>query len=124
MSLDVSIGSLRAGYREGTLTPTQVVEVIQRRIAERGDDGVWITTSERLRADATALDQADPENKPLWGMPFAVKDNIDVAGLPTTAGCPAFTYAPAESSSVVAKLIDAGALVVGKTNLDQFATRT
>jgi allophanate hydrolase len=65
-------------------------------------------------ADQTAL--------PLYGIPFAIKDNIDFAGLPTTAGCPAFAYQPASSAPVVQALIDAGAIVLGKTNLDQFAT--
>ena len=59
---------------------------------------------------------------PLYGVPFAVKDNIDVAGLPTTAACPAFAYQPEKSAEVVQRLVDAGAIVVGKTNLDQFAT--
>src|SRR5262249_34534179 len=63
-----------------------------------------------------------PGALPLYGVPFAVKDNIDVEGLPTTAACPAFAYAPARSAAVVARLVEAGAVVIGKTNLDQFAT--
>ena len=62
------------------------------------------------------------EGKPLFGVPFAVKDNIDVAGLPTTAACPAFAYTPERSAFVVERLERAGAIVIGKTNLDQFAT--
>ena len=60
--------------------------------------------------------------RPLWGVPYAVKDNIDVAGIPTTCACPAFAYTPATDSAVVARLRAAGALVIGKTNMDQFAT--
>jgi allophanate hydrolase len=91
-----------------------------RRIRERGDDGVWISTvaEEELRARAAAV----PGDLPLAGRTFAVKDNIDVAGLPTTAGCPDFAYLPEHTAPVVQRLLDAGALLVGKTNLDQFAT--
>ena len=70
----------------------------------------------------SGLQAAGPEGKPLFGVPFAVKDNIDVAGLPTTAACPAFAYRPERSAFVVEKLERAGAIVIGKTNLDQFAT--
>ena len=73
-------------------------------------------------AQGEALGVFDPEAKPLWGIPFAVKDNIDVAGMPTTAACPDYAYLPAKDATVVALLKAAGALVVGKTNLDQFAT--
>jgi allophanate hydrolase len=75
-----------------------------------------------LRAAARALGTTPDPARPLWGIPCAIKDNIDVAGLPTTAACPAFAYEPAEDAEVVARLKAAGALVVGKTNLDQFAT--
>ena len=96
------------------------------RIARRGNDGVWIalTPRERLLAEAQALmaRQAAGETLPLFGLLFGVKDNIDLAGLPTTAACPAFAYTPAKSATVVSHLQFAGALCVGKTNLDQFAT--
>jgi allophanate hydrolase len=91
-----------------------------RRIKERGDDGVWITL--RPEADVLAdLDRLDPGG-PLYGVTFAVKDNIDVAGLPTTAACPEFAYHPQRSAPLVERLLAAGALLIGKTNLDQFAT--
>src|SRR5207237_689781 len=79
---------------------------------------------EALAAAARELMERHPEpnSLPLWGVPFAVKDNIDVAGLPTTAACPAFAYAPEADATVVSRLKAAGALVTGKTNLDQFAT--
>ncbi|WP_127504594.1 allophanate hydrolase [Actinoplanes solisilvae] len=93
-----------------------VEEVLGRPAAE----GVWISTfSEgQLRERVAAIDPG----LPLAGVPFAVKDNIDVAGLPTTAGCPDFAYVPQRNAAVVQRLVDAGAVVVGKTNLDQFAT--
>ena len=118
--------ALAKAYRDGTRTPVDVVEEAFARIAARGDDGVWIALAARDRVldDARALEKrrAAGEVLPLYGLPFAVKDNIDVAGLPTTAACPAFAYRPAAHAHVVARLIAAGALVVGKTNLDQFAT--
>ena len=87
---------------------------------------VWIALAarERVLDDARALQKrrAAGERLPLYGLPFAVKDNIDVAGLPTTAACPAFAYRPEAHARVVARLIAAGALPIGKTNLDQFAT--
>jgi allophanate hydrolase len=89
-----------------------------RRIRERGDDGVWIS----LFDEEQVIERAKNSSGPLSGKLVAVKDNIDVAGLPTTAGCPEFAYTPERNAFVVQKLIDAGALVIGKTNLDQFAT--
>ena len=75
-----------------------------------------------MLAQAQALGPFDPAARPLWGVPFAVKDNIDVAGMPTTAACAEYAYMPDKDATVVARLQGAGALVVGKTNLDQFAT--
>ena len=76
----------------------------------------------RALADAAALDGVDPATQPLYGVPFVVKDNIDVAGVPTTAACPGAAYVPDRDADVVARLRAAGAIVVGKANLDQFAT--
>lgn len=99
--------------------PAATLARILERV-ERYDGAVWIT---RLRADALAARLAGLDPRlPLYGVPFAVKDNIDVAGLPTTAACPAFAYTPAETAPVVQRLLDAGALLFGKTNMDQFAT--
>jgi len=89
------------------------------RIAARGERPVWISLVPRDVAIASA--KAAPRG-PLWGIPFAVKDNIDVAGLPTTCACPDFATTPARSATVVERLEAAGAVVIGKTNLDQFAT--
>ncbi|MGW4944778.1 allophanate hydrolase [Actinoplanes sp. NPDC004185] len=91
-----------------------------RRIRERSDDGVWISAVDE--ADLRARAATVPAGLPLSGLTFAVKDNIDVAGLETTAACPEFAYRPRETAPVVQRLLDAGALLVGKTNLDQFAT--
>jgi len=117
--------SLRRAYREGTASPVSVINDVLARIAAAGEDGVWISrvTDEALLAEATALEAcADTGALPLYGLPCAVKDNIDVAGLPTTCACPEFAYMPERSAPVVERLRAAGALVVGKTNLDQFAT--
>jgi allophanate hydrolase len=94
-----------------------------KRIRERGDDGVWISlfSEEEALRDAEEL-ESNSRELPLRGRTFAIKDNIDVAGLPTTAACPAFAYTPAGSASVVRRLVSAGAVPIGKTNLDQFAT--
>ncbi|NLS06240.1 allophanate hydrolase [Rhizobium sp. P32RR-XVIII] len=121
----LDLASLRAAYAAGT-TPLDVIEtVIARRTASK-DPAIFITPTpaDTLRAEARALTERAPEANclPLWGIPFAVKDNIDVAGLPTTAGCPAFAYHPEKDATVVARLRAAGAIVIGKTNLDQFAT--
>lgn len=122
-----SIPALLAAYREGQCTPEEVIDEVIRRCDayEARDPAVWITRADAkaLRARAVALG-ADPKARhlPLYGIPFAVKDNIDVAGLPTTAACPSYAYEPARSSGVVARLEAAGGICIGKTNLDQFAT--
>jgi allophanate hydrolase len=118
-SLSFDIGTLTQGYASGAFTPRDVIEEAYRRIDERGERPVWIS----LLPVAQALEKAARAPKgPLHGIPFAVKDNIDVAGLPTTCACPAFAYAAECSAAVVRRLEAAGAIAVGKTNLDQFAT--
>jgi allophanate hydrolase len=88
------------------------------------DPAIWITRfpDADVLARARRLAAEGPRGRSLWGLTFAVKDNIDVAGVPTTAGCPGFAYVPDVSSPAVQNLLDAGALLLGKTNLDQFAT--
>lgn len=123
ISLDMT--RLHEAYRSGALTPGQLVERLFDEIAARGADGVWISLVERKAALARAaeLEQRGPSpDQPLWGIPFAVKDNIDVASLPTTAACAAFAYTPTQSATTVGRLLAAGAMLIGKTNLDQFAT--
>ena len=116
--------TLRVRYGNGELTPEDVASGILERLSNAPDDHVWISQvpSEDLMARARFLQRQDMAAYPLYGLPFAVKDNIDVAGLPTTAACPAFSYLPNETAPVVAKLLDAGAMLIGKTNMDQFAT--
>jgi allophanate hydrolase len=121
--MDLSISNLRERYLKGEVTPTVVVEHIVK--ATRKDPNrVWIHRLPvgRLRRYAKALEGKDIATLPLYGIPFAIKDNIDLAGVPTTAGCPAFAYTPEASAVVVQRLIDAGAIPIGKANLDQFAT--
>jgi allophanate hydrolase len=126
MSNSLDLSSLRRRYAEGATSPSRVIEEVLARIAEPQNENAWISVAPRaeLSAAARAVEQrrADGEDLPLYGLPFAVKDNIDVAGLPTTAACPAFAYTPAVHAPVVERLIAAGAIPVGKTNLDQFAT--
>ncbi|MBX3491451.1 MAG: allophanate hydrolase [Parvibaculum sp.] len=124
--LPFSFPALREAGARGVRAEDIAVEAL-RRIAAYGDPAVWIARfpDEDVLARARALDALPREERarlPLFGLPFAVKDNIDVAGLPTSAGCPAYAYAPKESAPVVARLVAAGAIPVGKTNLDQFAT--
>jgi allophanate hydrolase len=118
------VTSLRADYLAGRLTPDAVVSRVLGRIEATRAHHAWIAVfpEDTLRAAARRLVGRDPAALPLYGVPFAVKDNIDVAGLPTTAGCPAFAYRPERSAAVVERLVAAGAIAVGKTNLDQFAT--
>lgn len=121
----LDLASLKALYAAG-LSPLDLVEEVIARRKASDDPAIFIseTPDEDLRAAAKALVEKAPQpnSLPLWGIPFAVKDNIDAAGLPTTAACPAFAYQPEKDATVVARLKAAGALVIGKTNLDQFAT--
>jgi allophanate hydrolase len=116
------VAALLAAYRDGTLDPRDAVEEAYAR-AQAAGRPTWISllpwahVSERLEALRSA-----PPDLPLRGVPFAAKDNLDVAGAQTTAGCPAFAYTPAQSAAAVVRLVHAGAIPIGKTNLDQFAT--
>jgi allophanate hydrolase len=122
------IADLRRGYADGSLTPALVMQQLQdladRAEAHGESRHVWIT---RLSRDAVmrhvdALNGRSIDAMPLFGIPFVIKDNIDLAHVPTTAGCPRFAYTPARSARVVENLLDAGAIPLGKSNLDQFAT--
>ncbi len=121
----LNLGSLRELYRSGAARPSDVVAQIFDSISREPREPVWISLVSRdaalARARALEKDSLAPA-KPLYGVPFAIKDNLDLAGLPTTAGCPAYSYTPAASATVVQALVDAGAIAIGKTNLDQFAT--
>jgi len=124
MSGPFDVARLREAYRARRLKPAEVAAEALRRIATYPDPAVWITraTEDAVMARANALATIDPESLPLFGIPFAVKDNIDCTGLPTTAACPPFAYSPSMNAHVVERLIAAGAILMGKTNLDQFAT--
>lgn len=117
------IEHLHADYRGG-LSPQTLIDEVFAAIAAADDPGIFISTvtTAAARKAARSLGAFDPVSRPLWGVPFAVKDNIDVKGMRTTAACPAFGYIAKEMASAVQRLIDAGAILIGKTNLDQFAT--
>jgi allophanate hydrolase len=121
--MDLSIDNLRKQYLDGTLTPVKLVERIAAE-TEQDPNRIWIQrlSLEQMLGYAKALQGKDPASLPLYGVPFAIKDNIDLAGIPTTAACPEFAYTPQKSATVVQRLVDAGAIPIGKTNLDQFAT--
>lgn len=119
-----AIEDLLTGYRNGDFAPEQVVEEALRR-AEAGEPhNAWIRrlTQDELHPYLERLAGTSPDTLPLYGIPFAIKDNIDLAGVPTTAACPGYAYTPERSATVVERLIEAGAIPIGKTNLDQFAT--
>jgi allophanate hydrolase len=120
-SLDLT--SLRRRYAAGSLRPSHTVAGILERIARRGDDKVWIHRLPRaaLEARAAELERRGPDGLALYGIPFAIKDNIDAAGQPTSAGCAEYAYPAKAGAAVVEALLQAGAILVGKTNLDQFA---
>lgn len=120
----LSVARLRERYLQGETTPAAVIREIIERVHADADMNIWITqpSLEAIQPYLERLADLDPTNTPLWGIPFAVKDNIDVAGLVTTAGCPDYGYMPTEPAAVVERLVAAGAIPIGKTNLDQFAT--
>ena len=119
MTLSLDIAALERLYAEGDATPEEIVREVYARIGAKGVRPDWITLVEEDVAVAKA--RTAPRG-PLYGIPFAVKDNIDVAGLPTTCACPEFAYVAERSATVVERLEQAGAILIGKTNLDQFAT--
>ena len=120
--MPLTLDALRDAYDTGA-PPSDIVREVYRRIEAVGDPAIFIhlRPMDEVLAEAEALPSRS-ERQPLWGVPFVAKDNIDVAGIPTTAACPAYAYTPDRDAFVVSKLRAAGALVIGKTNLDQFAT--
>jgi allophanate hydrolase len=116
----MTVETLRERYLAGQNTPVQVIGEIFSRIRAEGERPVWIS----LVNEKHAVERAESVDLslPLGGIPFAVKDNFDVAGMRTTAGCPSFGYEPEKTAPVVQRLLDAGAILIGKTNMDQFAT--
>jgi allophanate hydrolase len=119
-----TVAAIVTAHRAGTVTPAETVARSFARIRDHNDPAIFISLRDEADAiaETKALRAKDPAQLPLYGVPVAVKDNIDVAGLPTTAACPAYAYSPARDATAVARLRAAGAIVIGKTNLDQFAT--
>ncbi len=119
-----TVAEILAAYRSGAAAPPDIAARSFVRIRNHGDPAVFITLRKEadVLAEAEVLARDGDRSLPLFGIPVAVKDNIDVKDLPTTAACPAFAYRPGSDSTVVARLRAAGALILGKTNLDQFAT--
>ena len=119
-----TIAAIVAAHRAGTVSPAQTIARTYQRIRDHNDPAIFISLRDEKDAvaETEALTRKDAARLPLYGVPFAVKDNIDALGLPTTAACPAFSYSPAHDATAVAKLRAAGAILIGKTNLDQFAT--
>ncbi|MGE0051547.1 MAG: allophanate hydrolase [Arcobacter sp.] len=122
--MNLNIKDLRAKYLSGETTIKEVVSSIFSKIEQTKDYNIWIYTlnDEELKPYLKNLENKNPKDLPLYGIPFAIKDNIDLVNIPTTAACPEFSYTPKKSAFVVEKLIQAGAIPIGKTNLDQFAT--
>lgn len=119
------MAEILASYAGGTGSPTKTAARVADAIAARGDDGTWLSTVPRDELLAAAADierRPGARTLPLYGVPFGVKDSIDVEGVPTTLSCPGYTYVASSTAPAVRRLLDAGALYVGKTNLDQFAT--
>jgi allophanate hydrolase len=120
----LALADLAAAYRDGRTTPVDVVNLVYERIGALPERGIWISLLSRESAleHAMNLTGADPASLPLYGIPFALKDNMDFAGARTTAACPAYAYTASVTAPVVERLMRAGAIPIGKTNLDQFAT--
>jgi allophanate hydrolase len=121
----VDITSVKRAYRENILTPTQLVREVYQTIRLQGERPIWISVVQEADALARAAELERTEDKtklPLYGIPFAVKDNYDVAGMHTTAACPTFLRIATQTSEPVQRLLNAGAILIGKTNMDQFAT--
>ncbi|WP_239715636.1 allophanate hydrolase [Paenibacillus sp. 19GGS1-52] len=122
--LKLSVSELRKAYLVGALTPKEVIDAVIARASNDESMNIWITppSLDFIQPHLDRLSTLDPQEYPLWGIPFAIKDNIDLGGVETTAGCAEYAYTPEQHSGIVARLIEAGALPVGKSNLDQFAT--
>ncbi|ADI30582.1 allophanate hydrolase [Methylotenera versatilis] len=122
--MNLQISHLRKLYLSGALKPTDLLRQLDAEIGKEDSRNIWIRrlTLDEMMAYVKRLESKSIADLPLYGVPFAIKDNIDLAGIPTTAACPEYAYIPTVSATVVQKLIDAGAIPIGKTNLDQFAT--
>ncbi|CAD5106904.1 allophanate hydrolase [Zestomonas carbonaria] len=122
---DLRLDTIRAIYSEGRSTPRQLIAALRDKAAALNPDYhlfIHLLGLDELEPYLAALDGKSPADLPLYGVPFAIKDNIDLAGIPTTAACPAYAYVPERSATLVEQLIALGAVPLGKANLDQFAT--
>ena len=124
MKLDLSITSLQKKYRDSELSLQDMVETVLGEIEKMRDNNIWITvlSEQQILEFVQQLPNQQTDEFPLYGVPFAIKDNIDLIGVSTTVGCPEYAYTPEKSAYAVQRLIDVGAIPIGKTNLDQFAT--
>ena len=120
--LSFDLASLRAAYAAGTPVRAVIAEAMRRCASDAHHAFIHRLTDAEIEPYLAHLDGVDPASLPLYGVPFAIKDNIDLAHIPTTAGCPEYAYTPGESAFLVQQLIAAGAVPLGKANLDQFAT--
>jgi len=122
--MNLNIESLKELYKNNEITVNEVILSIKEKIKEYKDHNIWIYTlsDKELEPYIKNLEDKNIDDLPLYGIPFAIKDNIDLANIPTTAGCAEYEYIPKKSAFVVNELIKAGAIPIGKTNLDQFAT--
>ncbi|ADY55161.1 Allophanate hydrolase [Syntrophobotulus glycolicus DSM 8271] len=120
----LTLSWLREHYLQSKIDPEQVIAEISLRAEAAANMSIWIVPPdpEWIRPYLDRLSELEIDSHPLWGIPFAIKDNIDLAGVLTTAACPDYAYMPDQNAAVVDRLIEAGAIPVGKTNLDQFAT--
>ncbi|UNG16775.1 allophanate hydrolase [Stutzerimonas zhaodongensis] len=122
---DLRLDTLRAAYSSAKLSPRALIAAVHDQATNLQAEFnlfIHLLTEDELEPYLAALDSKSPAELPLYGIPFAIKDNIDLAGIPTTAACPAFAYTPDTSATIVEQLIALGAIPLGKTNLDQFAT--
>jgi allophanate hydrolase len=122
---DLRLDSVRAAYQSGSQTPRQLILALRDKAAALNPDYhlfIHLLSAAELEPYLSALESRELKDLPLYGVPFAIKDNIDLSGIPTTAACPAFAYTPERSATIVEQLIGLGAIPLGKTNLDQFAT--
>jgi allophanate hydrolase len=124
MKIPMNIAAILTSYRQGELSPRSLINQCRESALNDSQFNAWIyvLSEEELEPYLSALEEKTIDELPLYGIPFAIKDNIDLANIPTSAACPDFSYTPDISASVVDQLIQAGAIPIGKTNLDQFAT--
>ncbi|MEE3934316.1 allophanate hydrolase [Pseudomonas viridiflava] len=122
---DLRLDSVRTAYQSGALSPRQLILALQEKAAELKPGYhlfIHLLSPDELEPYLAALENRELKDLPLYGVPFAIKDNIDLAGIPTTAACPDYAYTPERSATIVEQLVALGAVPMGKTNLDQFAT--